>query len=508
VNVDTDSAHKVSVTGLPPDVQRLCARLAAEFRAIDNEAELFLVGGLVRDLLLGAPLGHDLDFATSATPQQSERALQAAGGNVFKIGEKFGTIGAIFDDLQVEITTYRAEAYQPGSRKPEVAFGHRLVDDLARRDFTINAIALDPRSGAIHDAFNGQADITQGLIRAVGTPTERFTEDPLRLLRAVRFASRLGFEIEPDTATAIRQAAPALATISRERVRDELEKLLLGPAPARGIRLLCDLQLAEFSLPDVPRLSGMHQDTSTDQGRHKDVFSHTLQVLDRTPPRVALRWAALLHDIAKPATKHVENGKVTFHGHDHKGERMARRLLSELHQPSELIERVGRLVGLHLRANAYEGEWTDSAVRRFVREVGDDLYEDLLALSRADVTTGRLERRTAIARSVAELERRIQALRAQEDIANLASPLDGLDLMQLFERGPGPWIKPIKDHLTELVIDGDLAQDDKDAAIPIARRLYDELGLASAPTPPARRRSTSQTEPGPKLPAQPGIEKG
>jgi poly(A) polymerase len=210
----------------------------------------------------------------------------------------------------------------------------------------------------------------------------------------------------------------------------------------------------------------------THQGRHKDVFSHTLQVLDRTPPRLALRWAALLHDIAKPATKRIENGKVTFHGHDHKGERMARRILSELHQPSELIDRAARLVGLHLRANAYEGAWTDSAVRRFVLEAGDDLLDDLLQLSRADVTTGRIDRRTAIARSVAELEARIKELRAHEDIARIASPLDGADLMRLFERGPGRWIQPIKDHLRDLVIEGELAQDDKEAAIPIARELY------------------------------------
>jgi poly(A) polymerase len=457
---------------LPADVARLSARLSEAF-AREDQAELFLVGGLVRDLLLGAPAGHDLDFATSATPRHTERALRAANGTVYKIGEKFGTIAGIFDDLHVEVTTYRAEAYQAGSRKPEVVFGRSLLDDLARRDFTINAIALDPCSGAIHDPFGGQDDLRDGLVRAVGEGAQRFSEDPLRLLRAVRFASRLGFQIEPETAAAIGAAAPALATISRERVRDELEKLLLGPAPARGIRLLCDLHLADFSLPDVPRLRGMQQDT--EPIRHKDVFSHTLQVLDRTPPRLALRWAALLHDIAKPATKHIENGKVSFHGHDLKGERMARRLMSELHQPSDLVERVGRLVGMHLRANAYEGEWTDSAVRRFVREVGDDLIEDLLALSRADVTTGRVERRTAIARSAAELERRIEALRAQEDIASLSSPLDGLDLMQLFERGPGAWIKPIKAHLTELVIDGDLAPDDKAAAIPIARRLYAEL---------------------------------
>jgi poly(A) polymerase len=460
----------MSTARLPVPVEQLSVRLAAEFTRLDAHAELFLVGGIVRDVLLGAPLGRDLDFATSASPGVTERALSAAKGKVFKIGEKFGTIGAVFGDVQVEITTYRAEAYQPGSRKPAVSFGRELADDLARRDFTINAIALDPRTGEIRDPFGGRDDLSGGLIRAVGNPIERFQEDPLRLLRAVRFASRLGFEIDAHTQDALCEAAPALAQISRERVRDELDKILLGPAPARGIQLLCDLGLAEYSLPDVPKLRGMAQETH--QGRQKDVFSHTLQVLDRTPPRLALRWAALLHDIAKPATKRIENGKVTFHGHDHKGERMARRILSELHQPSELIDRAARLVGLHLRANAYEGAWTDSAVRRFVLEAGDDLLDDLLQLSRADVTTGRIDRRTAIARSVAELEARIKELRAHEDIARIASPLDGADLMRLFERGPGRWIQPIKDHLRDLVIEGELAQDDKEAAIPIARELY------------------------------------
>src|SRR5919204_3570692 len=401
------------VAGLTPDVQRLTVRLAEEFARVEPPSELFLVGGIVRDLLLGASVGRDLDFATSATPQQTERALKVANGKVFKIGEKFGTIGAVFGDVHVEVTTYRAEVYRPGSRKPDVDFRRSLADDLSRRDFTINAMALDPRNGAISDPFRGQADISAGIVRAVGSPVDRFREDPLRLLRAVRFASRLGFEVESKTAAAVAEAASALATISRERVRDELEKLLLGPAPARGILLLCDLGLAEFSLPEVPKLRGMQQEFV--QSRHKDVFSHTLQVLDRTPPRLALRWAALLHDVAKPATRRVEDGKVTFHGHDRKGERMARRILVDLRQPSELIDRVGRLVGMHLRANAYEGEWTDSAVRRFVLEVGEDILEDLLLLSRADVTTGRVERRAEIARSVAELERRILELREQED---------------------------------------------------------------------------------------------
>jgi poly(A) polymerase len=452
--------------------RELSLRLAGAFAAADSE--LYLVGGCVRDALLHGPPTRDLDFATSATPAHTEKILRQLRGKVFKIGEKFGTIGAIFGDHNVEITTYRAESYEPGSRKPAVTFGQCLDDDLARRDFTVNAIALEPRTGEIQDPYKGLHDLHAGVVRAVGSPRERFHEDPLRLLRAVRFAVRLGFEIDQDTATAICQSAQALATISRERVRDELDKLLLSAAPARGIQLLCDLGLAEYSLPDVPKLRGMEHETT----RHKDVFSHTLQVLDRTPPRLALRWAGLLHDIAKPRTRRIEGGKVTFHGHDHKGERMARHILSELHQPSQLIDRVGRLVGLHLRANAYEGDWTDSAVRRLVLDVGEDLVEDLLALSRADVTTGRVERRLEIARSVAELESRILDLRQREDIARIASPLDGLQLMQLFDRGPGPWIQPIKDHLREMVIEGELSMDDKDRATEIARRLYEELGLA------------------------------
>ncbi len=467
---------------LPSSTRELSLRLAEAFARLD--CELYLVGGCVRDALLHGPPTRDLDFATSATPKLSEQALRQAGGNVFKVGEKFGTIGAVFGEINVEVTTYRAESYQPGSRKPTVSFRTNLIEDLARRDFTINAIALDPRTNRIVDPFNGQEDLTNGILKAVGSPTERFKEDPLRLLRAVRLACRLGFQIEPRTSQAICHEAKALGSISRERVRDELDKLLLSAAPARGVALLCDLGLAEHSLPDVPPLRGMPQDG------HKDVFAHTLQVLDRTPPRLALRWAGLLHDIAKPKTRRIEGGKVSFHGHDHKGERMARRMLADLHQPSELIDRVGRLVGLHLRANAYAGAWTDSAVRRLVLDVGDDLVEDLLALSRADVTTARADRRLAIAASVAELERRVRELREQEDIARIASPLDGLELMQLFDRGPGPWIQPIKDHLRELVIEGELHMDDKEAAVPIARRVYVELRLDQLPEP--RRRSVHE----------------
>ncbi len=461
------------LVGLPPDVDLLSRRVAEEFAR--RGWELYLVGGLVRDTLLGAPGGDDLDFATSATPAQTRGALRSTRPDaMYDVGERFGTIGAVFDGVRVEVTTYRAESYEHGSRKPNVSFHGALEADLARRDFTVNAIALDPLSGELQDPFGGLRDLERGVVRAVGEPLERFREDPLRLLRAVRFAARLWFELDEATADAARAAAPWLEAISRERVHDELNRLLLSPGPARGTLLLCDLGLAAHALPDLLAMRGMRQEA----GRHKDVFTHTLQVLDRTPPRLALRWAALLHDVAKPRTISVQDGQVHFFGHDRVGEKMARRILADLKQDSGLIDQVGRLVGLHLRANAYERDWTDGAVRRFVREVGDDRLEDLLALSRADVTSGRPERRLAIARSAAELEERIRRLREAEDIARLSSPLDGNDLMRLFNRAPGPWIKPIKERLLELVLDGELGPEDRAAAEPIARRLYEELSTS------------------------------
>lgn len=471
---------------LPPQTSALVRRVAEGFAHAGHQA--FLVGGTVRDALLGAPEVDDLDVATSASPTASRAVLRRAGGATYDVGERFGTIGAVFDALRVEVTTYRAEAYEPGSRKPAVALGGSLEDDLSRRDFTINAIALDPLAGTLHDPFGGLRDLADGLVRAVGEPGQRFAEDPLRLLRAVRFAARLGFQVDESTAAAARAQAQSLATISRERVRDELNKLLLAPAPARGVLLLYELGLAEHTLPDLLAMRGMRQEA----GRHKDVFSHTLQVLERTPPRLGLRWAALLHDVAKPRTLSIQQGQVHFFGHDRLGEKMARRILDDLRQERHLVSYVGRLVGLHLRANAYDPDWTDGAVRRFVREVNagsqacrehcacGDVLVDLLALSRADVTSARPERRTAIAASVAELEQRILDLQAQADIEMLDSPLDGNDLMRLFGRPPGPWIRPLKDRLRDLVLDGALAPDDAEAATPIAQRLYQELGLDAA----------------------------
>lgn len=432
--------------------------------------ELYLVGGPVRDLLLGREVG-DLDFATDARPPEVKRLLGAAGASaVYTVGERFGTIAAHFDGRQVEITTYRSEQYEPRSRKPRVEFGSTLESDLSRRDFTINAMAVDLPSGRLVDLFEGERDLRRRLIRAVGQADERFQEDPLRLLRGVRLAVQLGFHIEPATAEAIRRHSASLACISRERIAQEMNRLLVERLVAQGLRLLCDLDLMAQIVPEIEQMRGMRQNNH----HHKDVFEHTLAVVANVAPVLHLRWAALLHDVAKPLTLSVDQGEVHFYGHERLGEQMTRRILATLHYERAMIERTANLVGMHQRANSYDPDWTDGAMRRLMREAGEEL-EDLLALSRADVTSRRPDKRLAASRRVDELEARIAAIRAQEDVARLQSPLDGNELMEMFGREPGPWIRPIKDHLLELVLDGALAPDDKEGARAIARQMIGKL---------------------------------
>ncbi len=436
---------------------------------------LFLIGGSVRSMLLGRDTG-DLDFTTAARPEQIESLLehmqrQGDGPDaLFAVGKKFGTIGAIFGGHTVEITTFRSETYQPGSRKPEVEFGDSLRGDVSRRDFTINALAVDATSGELFDFFGGLRDLDAELVRAVGDAGSRFLEDPLRLLRAVRVATQLRFRIEPATLLAVKAHASHLTTISRERIAAELNKLLVTEKVGDALHTLCTLGLMEHILPEVLALQGMRQD----EYHHKDVYEHTLQVVEGVPPQRAIRLGALLHDIAKPRTRSVDGGQVHFFGHERVGAQMARSMLTRLHYDAETIERVTRLVELHLRANAYEADWTDGAVRRFMREAGEVL-EELLQLSRADVTTSRPARKAAARRRVDELQARVEAIRAHEDVALLKSPLDGNDLMTMFGRPPGPWIKKIKDPMLELVFDGALSPDDRETAAEIARRIYREL---------------------------------
>jgi len=456
---------------LPPQMRAITARLGDAFA--QRGAELYLVGGSVRDLLLGQPV-TDLDFATSAEPELTKAAGVAAGADsVYTVGEQFGTVGFVFDDVSVEITTYREEHYPTPDRRPTVRLGTDLIGDLSRRDFTINAIAVDARDGTVHDPFGGLDDLERRIIRAVGDPKARFAEDPLRILRAARFAAQLDFRVDRRTLAAMRAMGPELERISRERIAAELNRLLIAPAAARGLALLHETDLLRWVLPEVVPMA---EDTGA--GRHKDIWLHTLRVVEQSPPRLAVRWAALLHDAAKPMTRSVDaRGEVHFFGHERVGADLARKALRRLKQERALIDRVSGLVDMHLRPASYDSTWTDSAVRRLMLEAGD-LWDDLLDLAAADVTSARAHRQREAARRIAALREHARRLEEEHALAQLQSPLDGHELMAMFGRPPGRWIGEVKDHLRELVIDGVLAPDDKEGARAEALRWMAEHGDA------------------------------
>ncbi len=443
--------------------------LAEIFHA--QQKQLYIVGGTVRDTLLHREKSNDADMATDALPDEIKRLVMPTRPTaVVLVGERFGTVRLHYEEGIVEITTFRSERYNPESRKPEVCFGDSLREDLGRRDFTINALARDPLDDIIIDLFDGRYDLEEHVIRAVGDePDKRFQEDPLRLLRAVRFAAQLDFTIEPVTRQAIVRQASTLQKISRERIRDEMNKLLLAPYPAKGLDLLVELGLMEWIIPEILELRGVSQRSKAVVAT-KDVYGHVLRVVEQSSPRLITRWGALLHDIAKPRTKSVEDNKVHFFGHEDLGAYMARDILKRLHFDRDFIQSVSQIVKLHMRANAYEADWTDGAVRRLMLESGDTL-DDLLDLSRADITSYRLDKISKAAARVTELAERCHLLQEEAQRVPLKSPLDGKELMELFQRGPGPWLRPIKDHLLELVIDGALAPGDKEAATRIAREM-------------------------------------
>ena len=495
--------------------------LAQIFRA--QQHELYMVGGCVRDLLMQREGSPDIDLTTDARPDEIKRLVAATHPlDVVTVGETFGTIALhyarpasaeqaersaaeqrepVFSSLLgnhpvgvdvIEITTYRSDIYRPDSRKPDVNFGDSLEGDLLRRDFTINAMARDPLTGEVFDPWGGRADLERKLIRAVGDdPHRRFEEDPLRMLRAVRFAAQLGFEIERATAEAIQRQAATLGKISNERIRDELNRALVSPRPDRALRLLVSLGLAPYTLPELLELRGVSQAPA----HSKDVYEHVLRVVAGTAPRPGLRWAALLHDIAKPRTRSVENGKVHFFGHEDVGAVMARDILRRLRFDRPFIEFVSRLVRMHMRANAYQPDWTDGAVRRLMLEADDALY-DLLDLSRADITSYRPEKVSRAIARVNEMEARCEWLREEAQRTPIKSPLDGNELMAIFQREPGPWLRAVKDRLLGLVIDGELAPDERERAERIARETLAEFD-ATTPAERAPRRQAqapAQTE--------------
>jgi len=458
-------------------MQDIIITLAEAFRA--QHKQLYIVGGTVRDVLLHRAQSNDADLATDAKPDEIKQIVAPTHPSaIVLVGERFGTVRLHYANDIIEITTFRNEVYNPESRKPEVCFGTELEEDLLRRDFTINAMALHPLTGEIYDPFGGRQDLEAHILRAVGNePDKRFDEDPLRLLRAVRFAAQLDFTIEPETRRSIIRQASKLQKISKERIRDEMNKLLLSAHPAKGLDLLVELRLMEWIIPDVLALRGVSQQPQRTI-QTKDVYAHVLRVVERSSPQLVCRWSALLHDIAKPRTRTVEDGKVHFFGHEDIGAYMARDILKRLHFDRDFIESVSKIVRLHMRANAYAPEWTDGAVRRLMLDAGDDL-PGLLDLSRADITSYRADKVSRAAARVTELAERIQRLKEQAERVPLKSPLDGNELMAMFDRGPGPWLRPIKEHLLGLVIDGLLAPDDKEEAAKIARMLIEQQDSAS-----------------------------
>ncbi|SJN11703.1 tRNA nucleotidyltransferase [Leucobacter sp. 7(1)] len=435
------------------------ATLAEAFAARGHE--FALVGGPVRDALLGRRV-TDLDFTTSARPDETRAILDGLTSNVWDVGRDFGTIAARVRGEVVEITTYRAEIYREDSRKPVVSYGDTIEGDLVRRDFTINALALMLPEMRLVDVSGGVDDLLAGRIHTPGAPESSFSDDPLRMLRAARFAAQLEFEVSPETQGAMVSLAERLDIISAERIRDELVKLLGAHDPVPGIRLLVDTGLAERFLPELTAL----QTTQDDHGRHKDVYEHSLTVLqqaieletarrapDQEAPDLVLRLAALLHDIGKPATRRFERGGVTFHHHDMVGAKLARKRLRELRFDNETIKRVARLVELHLRFFGYSDQpWTDSAVRRYVRDAGGEL-EQLHILTRADVTTRNRRKAERLEHAYDDIERRIAELAEAEELAAVRPELDGAQIMAILEIPPGPLVGQAYQFLLELRLD-------------------------------------------------------
>ncbi|WP_193613005.1 CCA tRNA nucleotidyltransferase [Nocardioides lijunqiniae] len=437
----------------------------------DAGHELALVGGPVRDAMLGRA-HHDLDFATSARPEQTERLLKGWGDALWDMGRAFGTIGCRKGEWVVEVTTYRSEVYDPTSRKPTVDFGDTLDGDLGRRDFTVNAMAVKVPGRELEDPFGGVVDLAHRVLRTPGRPEDSFSDDPLRMMRAARFAAQLGFTVDPAVVAAMTAMAERIDIISAERVRDELVKLVCAPYPRLGLSLLVETGLAARVLPELPALA-LERD---EHHRHKDVYEHTLTVLEQAidledrlggEPDFVSRFAALMHDVGKPRTRRfVDDGTVTFHHHDVVGAKLTRKRMKALKFSNDEIEAVSRLVELHLRFHGYgSGEWTDSAVRRYVRDAGDQLAR-LHVLTRADCTTRNQRKADRLRRSYDGLEERIARLSEEEELGSIRPDLDGNQIMEILGIAPGREVGQAYHHLLELRMDrGPMEEDDARAAL-------------------------------------------
>ncbi len=448
-----DAATELAISTLTKQAPASTA-LAKAFK--EAGFKLALVGGPVRDAILGR-LGNDLDFTTNAHPKECEKILNKWADSVWDVGAAFGTIAGKKDEITVEITTYRSESYSADSRKPNVEFGENIEGDLSRRDFTINAMALELTTDepTFIDLFGGVSDLQNKVIKTPGKPEDSFSDDPLRMMRAARFMSQLNFEVDPAVVAAMKSMAKRLEIISSERIRDEFIKTIMGQQPKLGITLLVETGLADIFLPEVPQLK-LEID---EHHHHKDVYEHSLTVLEQAirledrlgGANLTLRLAALLHDIGKPKTRQlIAGGGVSFHHHEVVGSRMCKERMRKLRFDNHIINDVSQLVFLHLRFHGYgSGEWTDSAVRRYVRDAGE-LLTHLHLLTRADCTTRNQKKADLLAKTYDELEERISVLMEQEELNKIRPDLSGEQIMEILKIKPSPMVGKAYDFLLEL----------------------------------------------------------
>ena len=448
-----DAATELAISTLTKHAPE-SSELAKAFKA--EGFKLALVGGPVRDAILGR-LGNDLDFTTNAHPKDCEKILNKWADSVWDVGAAFGTIAGKKGEITVEITTYRSESYKADSRKPVVEFGESIEGDLSRRDFTINAMALELTTDVptFIDLYGGISDLQNKLIRTPGKPEDSFSDDPLRMMRAARFMSQLDFMVDPNVITAMKNMASRLEIISAERIRDEFIKTIMGQKPRLGITLLVETGLADIFLPEVPKLK-LEID---EHHHHKDVYEHSLTVLEQAialedrlgGANLTLRLAALLHDIGKPKTRQlIAGGGVSFHHHEVVGSRMCKERMRKLRFDNHIINDVSQLVFLHLRFHGYgSGEWTDSAVRRYVRDAGE-LLNHLHLLTRADCTTRNKKKADLLAKTYDELEQRIAVLMEQEELNKIRPDLSGEQIMEILNLKPSPMVGKAYDFLLEL----------------------------------------------------------